>query len=196
MKPTFRRIAALALGALALVSCGIDHPTAVPQVDSAVASTPSASLLGSLTSLLSVNGLQRTTPLAAPITVSKVIGADGGTLSIPEAGVTVTVPRGALAQNTTITMTARAGSLVAYDFAPHGITFAKPLVFSQQLRGTNASLLSAPFLQLGYYADANLLTKTGGLVSELLGGTLNTLTWTFTAPIPHFSGYIVTCGRR
>ena len=94
-----------------------------------------------------MDGLQRTTPLAAPITVSKVIGADGGTLSIPEAGVTVTVPRGALAQTTTITMTARAGSLVAYDFAPHGITFAKPLVFSQQLRGTNASLLSAPFLQ-------------------------------------------------
>ena len=76
------------------------------------------------------------------------------------------------------------------------ITFAKPLVFSQQLRGTNASLLSAPFLQLGYYSDASLLTKTGALVSQLLGGTLNTLTWTFSAPIPHFSGYIVTCGRR
>lgn len=196
MKPTFRRIAALALGALALVSCGNDHPTAVPQIDSASSSTPSASLLGALTSLLTVDGLQRTTPLAAPITVSKVIGADGGTLSIPEAGVTVNVPRGALAQNTTITMTARAGSLVAYDFAPHGITFAKPLVFSQQLRGTNASLLTAPFLQLGYYSDPGLLSKTGALVSELLGGTLNTLTWTFTAPIPHFSGYIVTCGRR
>jgi hypothetical protein len=196
MKPTFRRLAALALSALTVVSCGNDQPTAVPQLDSASSSTPSASLLGALTSLLTVDGLQRTTPLAAPITVSKVVGADGGTLSIPQAGVTVTVPRGALAQNTTITMTARAGSLVAYDFAPHGITFAKPLVFSQQLKGTNASLLTAPFLQLGYYSDPNLLTKVGGLVSELLGGTLNTLTWTFTAPIPHFSGYIVTCGRR
>ena len=92
-------------------------------------------------------------------------------------------------------MTARAGTLVAYDFAPHGITFAKPLVFSQQLRGTNATLLSAPFLGLGYYKDASLLTKTGGLVSELLGGAVNTLTWTFTSTIPHFSGYIVTCGR-
>ena len=67
---------------------------------------------------------------------------------------TVTVPRGALAQTTTITMTARAGTVVAYDFAPHGITFAKPLVFQQQLRGTNASLLTAPLLQLGYYSDA------------------------------------------
>ena len=195
MKPTLRRLAALAFGALALASCGIDQQTAVPRLEASAPGASSASLLGSLTSLLSVNGLQRTTPLAAPITVSKAIGSEGGTLSIPAAGVTVVVPRGALTQPTTITMTARAGSLVAYDFAPHGITFAKPLVFTQSLKGTNASLLTAPFLQLGYYQDANLLTKTGGLVSELLGGTLDTLTWSFTAPIPHFSGYIVTCRR-
>ena len=196
MKPNLRRFTALVFSAIALVSCGIDQPTAVPRPEVAAPGAPSASLLTSITSLLTVDGLQRTTPLAAPITVSKAIGSEGGTLSIPQAGVTVVVPKGALAQTTTITMTARAGSLVAYDFAPHGITFAKPLVFSQQLKGTNASLLTAPFMQLGYYSDPNLLTETGGLVSQLLGGTLNTLTWTFTAPIPHFSGYIVTCGRR
>ena len=194
MKLTLRRLAALALGALALASCGGEHPT-LPQLQQSAPEAPAADLLGGVTSLVGMNGLQRTTPLAVPITVSKAIGADGGTLAIPEAGVTVTVPRGALAATTTITMTARAGTLVAYDFAPHGITFAKPLVFSQQLRGTNATLLSAPLLRLGYYENANLLTKTGGLVSELLGGTVNTLTWTFTSTIPHFSGYIVTCGR-
>ena len=196
MKPNLRRFTALVFSAIALVSCGIDQPTAVPRSEAPAPGAPNASLLTAITSLLSVDGLQRTTPLAAPITVSKAIGSEGGTLSIPQAGVTVVVPRGALTQPTTITMTARAGSLVAYDFAPHGVTFAKPLVFTQQLKGTNASLLTAPFLRLGYYADANLLTKTGGLVSQLLGGTLNTLTWTFTAPIPHFSGYIVTSGRR
>jgi len=194
MKPTLRRLAALALGALALASCGGEHPT-LPQLQQSAPEAPAADLLGGVTSLVGMNGLQRTTPLAVPITVSKAIGADGGTLAIPEAGVTVTVPRGALAATTTITMTARAGTLVAYDFAPHGITFAKPLVFSQQLRGTNATLLSAPLLRLGYYEDASLLTRTGGLVSELLGGAVNTLTWTFTSTIPHFSGYIVTCGR-
>jgi len=51
-------------------------------------------------------------------------------------------------------------------------------------------------LRLGYYSDANLLTKTGGLVSELLGGVVNALSWTFTSEIPHFSGYMVSCGRR
>ena len=195
MTSTLRRIAALALGAITLASCGVEHPT-VPRLQQSPPEAPASSLLGGLTSLLGVNGLQRTTPLAAPITVTKAIGAEGGTLAIPQAGVTVTVPRGALATTTTITMTARAGSLVAYDFAPHGVVFAKPLVFSQQLRGTNATLLTAPLLGLGYYRDPSLLDKSGGLVTELLRGTTNTLSWTFTSSIPHFSGYIVTCGRR
>lgn len=194
MTPRLRRLALLALGAITLVSCGTEHPT-LPQLASSPPAAPAGDLLTGVTSLLDMNGLQRTTALAAPITVSKSIGPDGGTLAIPEAGVTVVVPRGALAATTKITMTARAGSLVAYDFAPHGIVFAKPLVFTQQLRGTNATLLNAPLLQLGYYEDASLLTKTGGLVSELLGGTVNTLTWTFTSSIPHFSGYMVSCGR-
>jgi ZU5 domain len=194
MRTHLGRLLAVALGAIALTSCGSEHPTALPRLTTA-SEDASGDLLGAVTSLVGMNGLQRTTPLAAPITVVKSIGVDGGTLSIPEAGVTVTVPRGALAATTTITMTARAGSLVAYDFAPHGVTFAKPLVFSQQLRGTNATLLSAPLLRLGYYADASLLTKTGALVSDLLGGVVNTVTWTFTSSIPHFSGWVVTCGR-
>jgi ZU5 domain-containing protein len=195
MKPTLHRLVAIALSALALVSCSTDAPTAVPHLQQSPPQEASQDLL-SLSSLLGVNGLQRTRALAAPITVAELIGPNGGTLTIPEAGVTVTVPRGALAASTKITMTARAGSLVAYDFAPHGITFAKPLVFSQKLSGTNATLLSAPLLRLGYYSDANLLTKSGGLVSELLGGVVNALSWTFTSKIPHFSGYMVSCGRR
>jgi hypothetical protein len=195
MKPVLHRVAAIALSALTLVSCSTDLPTALPQLQQSPRQEASSDLLG-LTSLLGMNGLQRTRALAVPITVSKAIGRDGGTLAIPEAGVTVTVPTGALSASTKITMTARAGTLVAYDFAPHGITFAKPLVFSQKLSGTNATLLSAPLLRLGYYEDASLLTKTGGVVSQLLGGVVNALSWTFTSSIPHFSGYMVSCGRR
>ena len=185
-----------------MVSCSIEQPTSPPSSVVAPAAAPSADLLGTVGgvlntvgSLVSMEGLRRTTPLAEPITVTTTIGSAGGTIAIPAAGVSVVVPQGALAKPTVITMTARAGALVAYDFAPHGITFAKPLSFSQQLRGTNASLLTAPLLSLGYYKDASLLTKTGGLVSELLGGVVNLTSWTFTAKIPHFSGYIVTCGR-
>ena len=202
MKNLIRRHATIA--AVVVVSaCSGDHSALVaPTSPGPVAHTPAPSatplpsLLSATGSLVSVTGLQRTTPLATPITVTKTMGVDGGTLSIPQAGVTVTVPRGALKATTTITMTARAGSLVAYDFAPHGITFLKPLAFTQQLRGTNASLLTAPTLSLGYYADASQLTQTTGLVSELLAGTTNLVTWTFTGKIPHFSGYVVTSGRR
>jgi hypothetical protein len=200
MNTTIGRVLALAVAAVAVASCSIDQPTAPAARPTPPIVAPSADLLGSVTStlgsLVSVDGLQRNTPLASPITVTKTIGSAGGTLAIPEAGVTVVVPQGALAAPTVITMTARAGSLIAYDFAPHGITFAKPLTFTQQLRGTNASILTAPLLRLGYYKDASLLTNTGGLVSELLSGVVNLGSWTFTSSIPHFSGYIVTCGRR
>jgi hypothetical protein len=194
MNAPLRRLAALAFGLVVVASCSPESTAPLPRAI-APSAEPSSDLLGTVTSLVTMDGLRRTTPLAASITVSKRIGTDGGTLAIPQAGVTVTIPRGALAKTTTITMTARAGSLVAYDFAPHGITFAKPLAFSQQLRGTNASLLTAPLLRLGYYKDASLLSKTGALVSELLGGVVNVATWTFTSSIHHFSGYIVTCGR-
>jgi hypothetical protein len=196
MKIAIRRLATLAL-ALAVASCS-DHTTA-PAALSAPSAGSSHDLLGGLlgtvtnTLGLTVHGLQRKTPLAAPITVTKTIGWEGGYLSIPEAGVSVVVPTGALSSPTEITMTARAGSMLAYDFAPHGITFARPLVFTQSLRGTNAGLLST--IRLGYYSDPSLLGSTTAVVSELINGVLSWLTGTFTAPIRHFSGYIVLCGR-
>jgi hypothetical protein len=198
MKTSFRRIGVVALG-LALLSACSGEPSS-PVAPIATPSSNNADLLGTVTGLVNktlslVAGVQRKTPLAAPITVRQTIGSAGGTLSIPAAGVTVTVPVGALTAPTVITMTARAGYLVAYDFEPHGITFRKPLVFTQKLSGTTASLLSVPLMKLAYYSDPNLLTALGGLVSELLGGNVNLLSWTFTSTIPHFSGYMLACGR-
>lgn len=188
-----RRISALAVVALALVAACSAEPTS-PSAPGALA--PSHDLVGGTNLLTSLPGVQRNVPLASSITVTKTIGVAGGTLSIPQAGVTVTVPSGALSASTVVTMTARAGSLVAYDFAPHGITFAKPLVFTQSLSGTNATILNAPLLKLGYYSDPSLLTALDGLVSELISGNVNLLSWTFTANIEHFSGYMVGMGRE
>ena len=197
---SLRRLGVMAAGLAFLAACSIE-PTNVPSSSlAAPAGAPSADLLGGVVGTLSrtltlVAGVQRTSPLATSITVTRTIGSAGGTLSIPQAGVTVVVPAGALASATVITMTARAGSLIAYDFAPHGITFAKPLVFTQALAGTNATLLSASLMQLGYYPDASLLTSAGGLVSELISGNVNLLDWSFTSSIKHFSGYLMSCGR-
>ena len=196
-----RRIGALAL-ALTLTACSADQVAAPTQMKAAP-SEPDASLLGGLLGtvtdalrITSAEPVHRTTPLAVPITVTKEIGYYGGTLSIPEAGVTVIVPRGALMRTTTITMTARAGSLLAYDFSPTGTTFYKPLLFNQSLRGTNVTLLQVPFLRLGYYSNPGLLGELTATVSDLLGGVTNLLDWSFNAPIKHFSGYVVICGRE
>ncbi|MEP6620782.1 MAG: hypothetical protein ABJE47_15765, partial [bacterium] len=189
----------LALGLTLLAGCSNDR-TDVTSPLATPSAAPSGDLLGALGGLLNntlslVGNVKRTTPLAAAISVQQTIGAAGGTMTIPSAGVTVVFPAGALASNTTITMTARAGSAVAYDFAPHGITFAKPLVFTQNLSGTNVSLLTAPLLNLGYYTDPSLIGTVTTLVSELIGGTTNLLSWKFTSSIRHFSGYMVACGR-
>jgi hypothetical protein len=197
MTSSLRRLGVLVAGLVLVAGCS-QEPLTGPTAPAAPAAQPSATLLGDLTSTLgltSANGLLRTTPLAEDITVVETIGTAGGKLSIPAAGVTVVIPAGALSTPTEITMTARKGSLVAYDFAPHGITFARPLVFTQKLSGTRATLFSALGLKLAYYKDPSLLGATTALVSELVSGLFNVLNWSFNAPIRHFSGYMVTCGR-
>ncbi|MDQ2666553.1 MAG: hypothetical protein M3Z05_11150 [Gemmatimonadota bacterium] len=189
------------MAASLLLLAGCSAETTAPTAAAAASSDLLGGVLGGVTGVLKAVlvpsiGLQRTTPLSAAITVSQSIGSAGGTLSIPAAGVTVTVPAGAVSVPTQFSMTARAGSLIAYDFAPHGTTFAKPLVFKQSLTGTNATLLNKAFIQLGYYADPNQLNSVGGLLSELTFGVVDLLSWNFTANIKHFSGYMVACGRE
>ncbi|HKW10915.1 MAG TPA: hypothetical protein VJO33_11100, partial [Gemmatimonadaceae bacterium] len=65
-----------------------------------------------------VVALKRSVHLAEDISQTTVIGPAGGTISIAAAGVTVVFPPGALRSRTSITMTAKAGSDVAYEFAP------------------------------------------------------------------------------
>jgi hypothetical protein len=215
MISALRRSGLLAAALLVVLStaCNVDSPSAprsaspAPELAVSPPGAPAAQDLlggliggtvGTLTNTLgltSANGILRSKPLPYPITVRKTIGRSGGVLSIAAAGVTVVVPAGALNGDTQITMTARAGSLLAYDFEPHGVVFNVPLVFTQNLNGTNAGLLSPLGLKLGYYSDPSLLGKTTALVSELLQGVTSLLTRTFTAPIKHFSGYVVICGR-
>lgn len=183
---------------LILASCSAD--TTAPTQGAAASGDLLGGLLGGVVGtvkniLVPVVGLTRTKPLATDITVSQSIGSAGGTLSIPAAGVTVVVPAGAVSSPTQFTMTARAGLVIAYDFAPHGITFAKPLVFRQSLSGTTATLLNKSKLELGYYNDPGQLIPGGGLLSELTSGLVDLLSWTFTANIKHFSGYMMGCDR-
>lgn len=184
--------------ALVLSSCLPEHAVApggtVESVDDR--STDAGRLKTAKDDHIRALGLFRTAPLTADMSSSKRIGPEGGSIAIPGAGVAVTVPAGALVDAIDITVTARKGRLIAYDFQPHGTVFAKPIILTQQLLGTNVSPGNIASLKLGYYESPQLLTTDGGTISEERDGVVSPLGQVFTSTIAHFSGYIVSCGQR
>lgn len=185
----FRKaVGILAIGAVFAVS-GCDTPTD-PQPASV---EPELGLLGTVTGLLGsdqpVRVLERTERLAQDIRVTQTIGRSGGTIRIPEAGLTVIVPRRALHRDTEITVTAPAGDLVGYHFAPHGLRFARSVTIRQDLSKTEASLLTNLLGGLkGAYFLGDL--KPHVIALELLDlNLLDLLLAQFR--IDHFSGYVI-----
>ena len=179
----------LAFTAMGFAGCSADSPTA-PKFQS----DPSAGLVTELLGgLLQKSVLERKNGLNKDITVSAVIGKEGGTLSIPAAGFTVTIPAGAVKAPTNFSVTALKGTLVAYEFGPHGIKFAKSLSAKQDLGVTKWGILSLRPLVAGYFADKSALDlrNATALVSEVLSGVIAPLSQQFTFKIDHFSGYVV-----
>jgi hypothetical protein len=143
---------------------------------------------------ITIVALQRTSPLAAPESASARIGMLGGQLSLPGAGLTVVVPPLALVTPVTITVTALAGSNVAYEFSPHGLQFVTPVVATQDLSVTQARAggsIDPLLLFVGYFPSSSNPTS----VTELLSLQINLLQQTSTVLLPHFSGYIWSSGR-
>src|SRR5919107_6085997 len=89
------RLGARLLSIVLLAGCARD--AASPVEPTALPPKPNAALLG----LLPVRGVTRAMPLANDISVSAVIDKRGGTLSIPEAGLTLVVPPNAVSEKTT-----------------------------------------------------------------------------------------------
>jgi hypothetical protein len=151
--------------------------------------------------LIPTQGLLRTTPLAQTIVVTKTLSRGGGGINIPGTDFQLQVPNGAFdGESMTFTITAYAGSVVAYDFQPHGVTFNKPLKAVQQLGHTNWKSYNLPagtYWAGAYFADPSQIDMNTGaaLVNEFeqtavqVGGA--TMSWS----IPHFSGYLVAAGR-
>ena len=181
--------------ALFAYGCVADSPTAPSGSTAAAPPVPSQALLGSLLgTTTTVSPLLRTKPLASNVTAAATIGPLGGVLSIPSAGITVVVPPLAVLTATKMSVTALAGSNVAYEFAPHGIKFAVPLVATQSLVGTQAQsggLINPLSLFAGYFPDTKSVTS----VTELLNLNVNVLSQTSVLTIWHFSGYIIATGR-
>ncbi len=147
--------------------------------------------------------VRRLTPLANDVSVSATIGLLGGTILIPQAGLTVIIPPLALKTATKITLTAFKGSLVAYSFAPHGLKFALPVTVVQLTSLTNASgglnILST--ITAGYLPHdlADISASGVGSFTQLFHTSLVPAglsigpVMIFTTK--HFSGYAFASGR-
>lgn len=168
--------------AVVLAGCSADAPTAVePRIGAPV-------VMGAVT---------RYRPLTEDLTVTATIGSDGGKLEIPEAGLTMTVPAGAVSEPVVFRATARKGAIVAYDFEPSG-RFDVPLEVTQDLYYTSwhhQADLTDVFA--GYYAGPGALDDEQGEaeVSEVPPSTVDVEKCKVSFAVSHFSGYVIATGR-
>ena len=210
MKPIIRSlvIAAVAAGAVAGCSDSSSSPSplsphAMSPVFAKIKATDSTMTLTNTAYGDTALVLKRLTPLSTGYVESAIIGPSGGEIKISEVGVKISIPAGALAAPTLITMKVSAGYNVAYDFEPHGLVFAQPVKIQQSLAGTWAEAYPKLLNGMhGSYAPAGLdsawvdpghffakITENEIGYPEVGGSQIKMF-------IGHFSGYLWSCGRE
>jgi hypothetical protein len=182
-----RRLAALLLVAVA-AGCSMDAAPTQP-----VAPRPDAALVGDLLggvvgtvggTVGGVVGGVLPDLLACPSTTSyattRVVGPAGGVIKVGPHS--LSIPPLALSRNVEITAVAPAGDIVAVDFQPHGLRFARPtaLTLSYQQCGLLQGLL---FHVVYLDDDRNIL--------EVLSSVNNVFSRSVTGKLDHFSAYAI-----
>jgi hypothetical protein len=207
MKFPLRAAAVVLIAAVGVVACADTAPTTARfSPHSADVSFAKIKATDSLMMVTDVSFsdtalvLTRVTPLATDLSASATIGSSGGSISVQ--GAKIDIPGGALTQPTLITMTAVAGPNVAYEFQPHGLTFAKPVKVQVTIKGTlaetNPALLKG--MHGSYYGQTTLDsafvdgTKTSVHVKEHELGYVEQSGSQLKFYVDHFSGYLVSCG--
>lgn len=188
-----RRVYALAAMIMVAAVCACSESSPV-----APAPTANASLISSLTQQVSVVTLGWRAPSAEAAIGSAVIGPEGGVFAPDGLGVTIRIPAGTVSVPTTFTARRLPGAVVAYEFGPHAV-FNRPLTVSIDASQTTLADLAPGALQLeaGYFSSDLQLDQLLGLahVSELRPATVggaHSINFTVT----HFSGYMLSVGRR
>jgi hypothetical protein len=194
LRSTFARSLVVALGTAILVSCadsGLTSPT-----DGLSGSQGPALVKPGSDAPTQVQALWWNRDLSQAVSVSKTIGSSGGTIAIPETGLTVSFPAGAVQSPLTITITADT-RYVAYRMEPSGTTFLKDVTATQQISATQ--LAGAPLkatIYAAYIADDSV--SLSGRVPVLEFEPSATILST-TSPLPqaqvwtirHFSRYML-----
>ena len=146
------------------------------------------------------------TRVPVELTVSGVIGKEGGSLAIPGSQFVIYFPQDALPNSTTITITSKEADWVTYDMTPHGTVFRKPVIVLQGLENTDLFGTVAACSAYGAYlppgnevigAD-DTASATETTMSYTVSGFIP---WTqFSSPqtsvwiINHFSRYMLASG--
>jgi hypothetical protein len=177
---TLRRLAPLALLPLALAGCSSEPVAPVPQA------VPNAGLIGDLvgtTTGLVGSVLKGLLACDVPTTETgrATVGPGGGIVRVGPHS--LYVPPGALAQNVEITATAPAGKVVAVDFEPHGLRFARPTML--RMSYSDCGVVNGLFLRIVYVGDDQTIRE----VLPLLGNDL--LRQELGGKLTHFSSYVI-----
>lgn len=115
----------------------------------------------------------------------KRIGPKGGTLDV---GLhTIEIPAGALAQEMDIGASVKPGASVELEFAPHGLQFRKPVEITFDYG--KCVVADGDALDVVYVG-------TGWRILETMPSTDKRGAHRITALTDHFSGYMVSTGRR
>jgi len=147
--------------------------------------------------------VKRTSVINTDIVVTQTITADGGWIAIPDAGLYLYFPRGAVSEPLTVTATAHKGNKVVYSFEPHGTHFNTPVYMAQLLRYTELNTPRNRKTQVpwyGYMPDGLADVNEDGTAqfaevfnAEYYGKGNETYALGSTT---HFSGYALASGRR
>jgi len=191
MKRSTGSLKALLIAVLLAVPMGCDAPSA-PQQPLQPPLQPQASLLGGVIGVVGgVVGVvvdvasALLSPLVCPTdqsyTATRTIGRNGGTLKVGPH--TLTIPSGALSQDTRITATAPRGSYAEVQFQPHGLTFKRDVTLSVSYAKCGLLQKNNPPVIVYADDDRNIL--------EILKSTLDTRQKTVTGKTDHFSSYIL-----
>lgn len=161
----------IVVGAVLLASCsevGISGPTQSADAFAAPASAQfNQDFFGHVADAahLSLHAVWWKSSHQRVVKVSKSIGPSGGTISIPETGLTLSFPAGAVEAPIRITITSD-DRYVAYKMEPSGTRFLKDVIATQQLAATGVG--GAPLrdqLYAAYIADDKL--NLSGVVKAL-----------------------------
>ena len=201
------RVAALLFAASMLAACSTDTagvtapPAAASLSDTRLGSITSTvdSLMSVASSLSQATALTRKVPLSGTLVAATVITPErGGVLALRDAGLTVTVPAGAVNQAMVIWVSARPGTLVAYEFGPHGTQFNVPIRVKQDLKPTSwYKLVDRSQVEAGYFKDASQIDATTGraTIDEFIKAELIPQASRLEFNVSHFSGYLLSTGR-